>query len=268
LVHDACVRGNLPLLEALDQNRFGMNSTNKKGETPLHRAASSWSESTKCTEFLLERFLGKLYTPLDEEIVARTPDEQRYVEDTLSQRDANGRTPLLVAAFGNFANNAMLLIHNLLGPLMIPWWNEELVTRTELEQQQVERILSVRDSTGFSALHGALGIRLKYKSLMMLLLKNLLGKYFIDDINWPMQRTLEKQKQIALLLQPKNQRGVTPLLYSVIICHCYEEQRLLLMNLLGDYFVEEDGTTERPVDSRTDEENEFVRSVCSVKMTC
>jgi ankyrin repeat protein len=265
LVHDACFHDNLALLETLDQNGFDLNSTNQKKETPLHRAACSWNGSMECTEFLLKRLLGKLYIPLDakrKEIIARTPDEQRHVEDTLSQRDAEGRTPLLAAAaMSEFLYNAKLLIYNLLGPLVIPWGNEELmVTRTELEQQQVERILNVRDAAGFSPLHCAVEYS-HNKEILEVMLKNLLGKYFIDDTNRPMQRTLEKQQQIALLLLPKNHAGVTPLLYGAIYCYIYDKQLLLLRNLLGDYFVEKDGTTERPLDTRTDEENQFVRTL-------
>jgi len=35
----------------------------------------------------------------------------------------------------------------------------------------------------------------------------------------------------------------------------------LLMNLLGEYFVEESGLALRPLDTRTDEENNFVQSL-------
>jgi ankyrin repeat protein len=78
LVHDACYFQNLPLLEALHQNGFDLNSTNKKGQTPLHASCYKWNKSGKCMEYLLKRFLGQFYVPRDakrEEIVARTPDE-------------------------------------------------------------------------------------------------------------------------------------------------------------------------------------------------
>jgi ankyrin repeat protein len=261
LVLDACYSNHLELLEALDQNGFDLNSTNKKGETPLHRAVYWYSEG--CTKFLLERFLGQFYIPPDakrEEIVARTPDEQRHVEDTLSQRDAEGRTPLIAATFKGNSKHAKLLIYNLLGPLAI-LENEEVVTRTEMEQQEVERILSVTDADayGYTILHRATC----NNELLKVMLKNLLGNYFIDGTKKPIQRTLEKQKQIAQLLQPKNKKGKTPLLYGVIFNneYVYKKHLLSLRNVLGDYFVEKDGTTIRPLEARTDEENQFVRSV-------
>jgi len=267
LVHDACIKGNLPLLEALDRHKFGLTSINKKGETPLHRSVRI---SRACTEFLLKRFLGKLYISHDskhEEIVARTPDEQRHVEETLSVRDAKGRTPLIIAAFkGVYSNsNALLLLCNLLGPLVIPLLSAELVTRTELEEQQVERILTVRDSADFSPLHGAVSNGFKW-GLLGFMLKNLLGKYFIHCYKQPFtQRTLEKQQQIAQLLQQKNNVGVTPLHNCAIHCCCESEDldmhQLLLTNVLGEYFVEKDGTTARSLDARSKEENQFVRSV-------
>jgi hypothetical protein len=265
LVHDACRYSNLPLLEVLDQNGFDLKITNKKGETPLHWATRSVYEGTECTEYLLKRLLGQFYVPLDakrEEIVGRTPDEQRHVKDTLSQRDAKGRTPLLAALTWFNLNNAKLLIYNLLGPLAI-LENEEVVTRTELEQQHVDRILSVSDVNGHTALHGAMNSYRNFDFLMEVILKNLLTKYFIDGTKKPMLRTLEKQKQIAQLLQSKNKKGQTPLLYGAIHHDdvYYLSHELFLMNLLGEYFVEMDGTTAKPLNARTDEENQFVRSV-------
>jgi hypothetical protein len=220
--------------------------------------------------FLLKRFLGKLHVSHDathEKIVARTPDEQQHVEDTLSVRDAKGRTPLIIAAFkGVYSNsNALLLLCNLLGPLVIPLLSKKLVTRSKLEQQQVERILNNRDSAGFSPLHGAVSNCFKW-GLLVFMLKNLLGKYFIHGYNQPFtHRTLEKQLQIAQLLQSKNKEGVTPLLNCVIHCCCergdLDMHQLLLRNVLGEYFVEADGTTATPLDARSKKENEFVRSV-------
>jgi Ankyrin repeats (many copies) len=262
LVHVACHNNNLPLLEVLDQNGFDLKSTNKNGQTPLHSAVYVYNNySTECTEYLLKRLLGKFYIPRyasREEIVARTPDEQRDVEDTLSQRDADGRTHLLAAASEKKSQNAMLLIYNLLGPLAI-LENEEMVTRTELEQQQVERILSVSDNDGYTLMHGAIW----HDDILELILKNLLEKYYIDGTKKPMQRTLEKQKQIAQLLLPKNNKGQTPLHYGAIESSdlFYREHLLLLRNLLGEYFVEKDGTTARPLNARSDEENQFVREL-------
>jgi hypothetical protein len=168
-VHDACRNGNLPLLETLHQNGFELNSANKKGETPLHLSL----ETVRCTEFLLKRFLGQFCIPRDakrEEIVGRTPHEQQHAEDTLGERDA------AASAFkwGCVATQvAKLLIYNLLGPLVF-LKNEEVETRTELEQQQVERILGVRDADGWTALHGAMNCQEKYE-LLELMLINLLG---------------------------------------------------------------------------------------------
>jgi hypothetical protein len=274
-VHDACRNHNLPLLETLDQNGFDLKSTNKKGETPLHWAAFN-HYLTKCREYLLKRFLGQFYVPLDakrEEIVARTPDEQRDVEDTLSERDAEGRPPLLAAVASHDLDNAMLLFYNLLGPLVI-LENEELVTRTELEQQQVERILSARDADGCTALHYTLVksneisvsrilpiYSYAHADFLTSLLRNLLRNYFIEGTQKPMQRTLEKQKQIAQLLQPKNNKGQTPLLIGAKHHFSDNSHLLFLRNVLGEYFVEEDGTTMRPLKARTDEENQFVRDV-------
>jgi hypothetical protein len=185
----------------------------------------------------------------------------------LGLRDAKGRTPFIISAFKSaYSNsNAVLLFCNLLGPLVIPLMSEELVTRTVSEQQQVERILNVRDTAGFSPLHGAASSCFKWV-LLGLMLKNLLGKYFIHNMNQPfMQRNLEKQQQIAQLLQPKNQVGVTPLLNCAIYC-CYDlddldMHQLLLMNLLGEYFVESKGVTAKPLNARTHEENQFVKAV-------
>jgi Ankyrin repeats (3 copies) len=262
LVLDACYSNHLELLEVLDQNGFDLNSTNKKGETPLHRAVYWYSEG--CTMFLLKRFLGQFYIPLDakrEKIVARTPDKQRHVEDSLNQRDAEGRTPLIAATFKGNSNNAKLLIYNLLGPLAI-LENEEVEPRTELEQQEVERLLGVSDADGCTALHYTMTYLFNF-DLLEVILENLLGNYFIDGTMKPIQRTLVKQKQIAHLVQPKNKKGKTPLLYGVIFNneYVYKKHLLFLRNLLGEYLVEKDGTTIRPVEARTDEENQFVRSV-------
>jgi ankyrin repeat protein len=259
LVHDAVTKEYMSLLEALDQYGFDLTTTNNNGETPLHWSIYNWEEGT---EFLLKRLLRQFYVSLDakrEEIVARTPDEQRHVEDTLGKRDIRGRTPLLSAVLKDKYSSraAELLIYNLLGPLVIPLFSEELVIRSDAEQKQVERILSVSDSAGFSALHGAVRAG-NTDGLLELMLKNLLGKYFIDGINQLFKRTLEKQKQIAQLLQPKNHVGVTPLLNCT---PTYNMHRILLMNLLGEYFVEEDGLGLRPLDTRTDEENNFVQSL-------
>jgi ankyrin repeat protein len=259
LVHFACDSCELALLKALDQHGFELTSINKKGETPLHRSVSDLS--TECTHFLLKRLLGQFYVPLvvkREVIVARTPDEQRLVEDAVCLRDAKGRTPLFTAFSNEFVdwNSAQMLIYNLLGPLVV-LESEELVTRTYSEQLQAERILIDRDTAGFSTLHGAA----RYGYRASFLLKDLLGKAYIDGKNRPMKTTLKKQQQIAQLLQPKNQEGVTPLLICALHCrNCYTHL-LFLMNLLGEYFLENDATTARPLDARTYEENQFVRAV-------
>jgi ankyrin repeat protein len=259
LVHDAVTKEKMPLLETLGQHGFDLTTTNNNGETPLHWSIYNWDEGT---EFLLKRLLRQFYVSLDakrEEIVARTPDEQRHVEDTLGKRDIRGRTPLLFAVLKDKYSSraAELLIYNLLGPLVIPLFSEELVIRSDAERKQVERILSVRDSAGFSALHGAVRAG-NTDGLLELMLKNLLGEYFIDGKNQLFKRTLEKQKQIAQLLQPKNNEGITPLLNCT---PTYNMHRILLMNLLGEYFVEESGLALRPLDTRTDEENNFVQSL-------
>jgi hypothetical protein len=263
LVHDACRNHNLPLLETLHQNGFELNTANKTGETPLHLSL----ETVRCTELLLKRFLGQSCVPFDakrEEIIARTPDEQQHAENTLGERDAAGRTPLLAAAFkwGCVATQvAKLLIYNMLGPLVF-LKNEEVETRTELEQQQVERILGVRDASGWTALHGAMNCQEKYE-LLELMLINLLGINYINGTKKPMQRTLEKQQQIAQLMQPKSNKGQTALRCDTQ-CYVYgwrDSYLLLLRNLLGEFFVEKDGTTAKPLNARTQEENQFVRDV-------
>jgi hypothetical protein len=76
-----------------------------------------------------------------------------------------------------------------------------------------------------------------------------------------MKRTLEKQQQIVQLLQPKNLVGETPLLSCAIQCRSVYIHRVFMVNLLGEYFVENDGTTTRPLNARTYEENQFVRAV-------
>jgi hypothetical protein len=262
LVHHACNKDNPLLLKALYHNGFGLTSANNIGETPLH-----WSVQlhwTECTEFLLKHLLGIFYVSLGakrEDIVSRTPDEQRYVEESLILRDAEGRTPFNISCWNSiFTNNALLLLYNLLGPMVI-LKNEELVPRSDLEQLQVQRILIDSDNTGFSTLHGA--ARADYRtSLLGFMLKNILGRDFIVWTKQPTKRSLEKHKQIVRLLNPKHQMGDTPLLLSAIYCQSdYIIHRLLLLNLLGAYFVEVDGTTERPLDARTPEENEFVRAV-------
>jgi hypothetical protein len=67
----------------------------------------------------------------------------------------------------------MVLIYNLLGPLVI-LEREELVTRTDSEQKQVERILTDRDTAGFSTLHCAASTDNR-SSLLVFMLKNLLS---------------------------------------------------------------------------------------------
>jgi ankyrin repeat protein len=263
LVHDACFRGNLPLLEALVEKGFGLTGANNKGETPLHRSVS-WRPV--CTEFLLMHFLGKFYVPIGagrEDIVSRTPDEQKFVEETLGLKDGKGRTPLLSATHSTIdKSNAELLICNLLGPWLIPLKDGVFVPRTESEQREVERILGVRDADGYSPLHGAVLNKLKLRFLQ-LILKNLLGEYYIDCNTLPKdikKRTLEVQQKISQLLHPRNKTGVTPLLCSARNFNKYDVHELLLRNLLGEYFVEVvDGTSVKSVYARTEEENQFVR---------
>jgi hypothetical protein len=263
LVHDACIRGNLPLLEALDQSGFDLTTTNKKGEAPLHWSVCCWSHV--CIEFLLKRFLGEFYVPVGakrEQIVARSPQEQKFVEDALGSRDVQGRTPLLYAA-DLYACNVEFVVYNLLGPLMVtPLMSEEHVSRTEYEQREVERILDVRDVDNSSILH-ALVVSSDKLSFLRFTLKNLLGEFFIDrDCRTSTKRGLQRQQQIAQLLQPKNQVGATPLLTCATSCvddrnmHC-----LFLRNLLGEYFVHADGSTERPLRERSEQENQFVRGL-------
>jgi hypothetical protein len=261
LVHHACDRHNLQLLKALDSNGFGLTSANKKGETPLHWSVRSpWTE---CTEFLLKRLLGIFYVSLDakrEDIVPRTPDEQLQIEEILI-RDAKGRTPFNISCWSSiFTNNALLMLYNLLGPMVI-LGNEEFLARSDWEQLQVQRILIDSDNTGFSTLHGAARADNR-TGFLEFMLKNILGRDFIAWTEQPTKRNLEKHKQIVQLLNPKHKKGVTPLLLKAIYSRGdYIMHRLLLLNLLGAYFVETDETTERPLHARTPEENEFVRAV-------
>jgi hypothetical protein len=265
LVHDACFRGNLPLLEALVKKGFRLTGVNNKGETPLHRSVS-WRPV--CTEILLKHFLGKFYVPIGagrEDIVPRTPDEHKFVEEILGLRDAEGRTPLLAATHSQIdESNAELLICNLLGPWLISLEDSVHVLRTESEQKEVERILGVRDAYGFSPLHGAVKSNDKLRFLR-LMLKNLLGEYFVDCNTCPKdikERNLEQQKKIFELLHPRNKFGETPLLCSVHDFNKYKVHELLLRNLLGKYFVDTvDGTSLKSVHARTEEENQFVRDL-------
>jgi hypothetical protein len=265
LVHDACFRGNLPLLEALVEKGFALTGVNNKGETPLHRSVS-WQPV--CTEFLLKDFLGRFYVPIGarrEDIVPRTPGEQKFVEEILGLRDAKGRTPLLAATHSRIdESNAELLICNLLGPWLIPLEDGDLVLRTESEQEEIERILGVRDADGFSPLHGAVESNDKLK-LLRLMLKNLLGEYFIDSNTCPKdikERNFELQQKISQLLHPRNKFGVTPLLCSAKNFFKDKVHKLLLRNLLGEYFVDTvDRTSLKSVHERTEEENQFVRDL-------
>jgi len=272
LVHCTVLKHNLPLLEALEQRGFEINIANKKGETPLHLSVSNWYLGL--STFLLQRLLREFYVPRDakrEDIAARTPEVQRDIEEIFGLIDDRDRTPLLVAAFEDGAFSFILpelLICNLLGPLVYLRDEEEFMSRTDAEQEEVERILTATDSNGFTTLHCVVSLDLdKRLDFLELLLKNMLGKYFIRGTTRPINRTLEQQQHIARLLHRKNHMGVTPLLICVdnlsMRSSLYDRylHRLLLMNLLGEYFVDEYGTTAKPLTLRTDHENQFVRAV-------
>jgi ankyrin repeat protein len=271
LVHGTVLKDNLPLLEALDQHGFELNIANKKGETPLH-----WSVSTSylraSTAFLLQRLLREFYVPRDakrEDIAARTLEVQRDIEDIIGVLDEKGRTPLLIAALKDESFIVTeLLICNLLGPLVYLRDEEELLSRADSEQEEVERILTAGDSYGLSPLHYVVSTDVdRSVYFLQFMLKNLLGKYFISGKTRPVKRTLEQHQHFARLLHPKNNMGVTPLLlcsnhYTMrsSLSNTYLH-RLLLMNLLGEYFVDENETSAKPLEARTDEENQFVRAV-------
>jgi ankyrin repeat protein len=254
LAHDACSRSDPALLEALIHEGFTVSDTNNEGETPLHKSVQ-WK--TDCTELLLKMFLGRLY---DDCSAPRTPDEQASVESALGQRDFQGRTPFLAAALSNIdEGNAQLLLVHLLGPMVLPLDAPPLI-RPEAEQRLVETILCDRDLQGFTPLHGAL-LNNEKLGFLRVLLKNLLGAWFVDAQTDAHRRPLQLQKRIAELLQPRNQEGETPLHSSVRLFNKYQVHELLLRNVLGDYFVEADGTTANAFDVRTKEENQFVREL-------
>lgn len=217
--------------------------------------------STACSKFILKSILGpRLY----DRPSARTPEEQAEVECLLGIEDNEGDTPFLSAAF---RTNAMLLLFHLLGPLYVSLDETDATQlhRTAAEQCHVERIIvEQKNIHGKTALHKA--IEMHSFDFQRLLLKNLLGEFYVDAPLTEALRPLHQQEHIADMMLPTDSEGMTPLNYLFNSFNIdYDIFELFLRNLLGDYFVEADGQTAKSFVHRSGEENDFVYNVMITK---
>lgn len=218
---------------------------------------------TACSKFLLKSILGaRLY----DSPRTRTPEEQAKVECLLGIEDNEGDTPFLSATF---RTNAKLLLFHLLGPLYVSL-NETDATqlhRTAAEQSRVERIIvEKKNFHGQTALHKAMEIDLHSIDFQRLLLKNLLGEFYVEAPLEEALRPLHQQERIAHMMLPTDSKGMTPLNCLITMDGNYDSFELFLRNLLGDYFVEAGGQTAKSFADRSVEENKFVHNVIFSKL--
>lgn len=206
----------------------------------------------------MKSILGPLY-----DSPTRTPEEQARVERLLGAKDFKDDTPFLSA---HCDTNAKLLLFHLLGPLYLSLdvTDATRLHRTVAEQCCVERIIvEQKNIFGKTALHMAM--RVHSFDYQRLLLKNLLGEFYVDAPLEEAVRPLHLQERIADMMMPMDIKGRTPLNCFFDRDNKYDSFELFLRNLLGDYFVEADGRTAKSILHRTAEENKFVYNVMITK---
>jgi len=255
LVHAAVANENISLLKLLIEKGFGLFEVDKEGQTPLHLHCVVCD----CFQLVLQNILGDLFVPLKGgDDLPRSDLVQAEVEEKLGVRDFTGRKSInVIAKYTDGYKNLELLVKNLLGHLYIIKNDTNPPKRSKEQQDVVIRNLLVKDNHGSTPLHGDLDNHFEAE----VLLRNLLGEFFISvDGVIRMERSLEKQKEIASMMLVKDFNGFTPIHKAVEMAQ-YRLLELLLLNLLGDYYVNRDGSTRKPIDQRSEEENGFVHNI-------